>query len=322
MDNKYKLTPEQFDKDLKMAELAVFMKGKSVEEARQPYSVYVVAQPGAGKTGLRAFVESEYQEERARYPFIEFNPDEIAIYHEYYREILQEFPGEAYKMLQEFVSPALDKYLKPKAVKLRNNIIQEGTLANTKAYLDILRFQKHGGVAEIGNLQDDGTRQEETVDGGYYVDINLIAVHRYESLLSSYEREQYFRETGLPPRAVTAENHDRAYTKILETMESIEQEHLYDRIRIFRRGEKEFLPELVYDSTKDKSEKTIRQLITDIREQNKKELFENPQEFLNRIKNLKERAMKNGIPAQIERIEMLEREFLRELAQHLDGQEH
>ena len=318
MENKYKLTPEQFDRDLKMAELAVFMKGKSVEEGKQPSSVYIVAQPGAGKTGLRAFVESEYQEERARYPFIEFNPDEIAIYHEYYREILQEFPSEAYKMLQEFVSPALDKYLKPKAVKLRNNIIQEGTLANTKAYLDILRFQKHGGVAEIGDLQDNGKRKEEIVDGGYHIDINLIAVHRYESLLSSYEREQYFRETGLPPRAVTVENHDRAYNKILETMESIEKEQLYDRIRIFRRGEKEFLPKLVYDSTKDKSEKSVRQLITDIREQNKKELLENYQEFLDRITNLKERAMKFGISSQIERIEELEREFLRELQQYSD----
>ena len=135
MKNKYKLTSEQFNRNLKMAELAIFMKGKSVEEGKQPYSVYIVAQPGAGKTGLRAFVESNFQEERAKYPFIEFNPDEVAIYHEYYREILRDFPLESYKMLQEFVSPALDNYLKPKAIKLRNNIIQEGTLAIHKHIL-------------------------------------------------------------------------------------------------------------------------------------------------------------------------------------------
>lgn len=322
MENKYQLTPEQFDRNLKMAELAVFMKGKSVEKDRQPYSVYVVAQPGAGKTGLRAFIESEYQAERARYPFIEFNPDEIAIYHEYYREILRDFSGEAYKMLQEFVSPALDKYLKPKAVKLRNNIVQEGTLANTKAYIDILRFQKNGGVAEIGSLGEDGKRQQEAVDGGYYVDINVLAVHRYESLLSSYEREQYFRETGLPPRAVTEENHDRAYDRILETMEQIEQEKLYDRIRIFRRGENEQLPKIIYDSTQDKRKKGIRQLITNIREQNKRELLREPQEFLKRIKKLKTRVMKSGTPSQIKRIEKLEKDFLRELEQCLEAKEH
>ena len=65
MKNKYKLTSEQFNRNLKMAELAIFMKGKSVEEGKQPYSVYIVAQPGAGKTGLRAFVESNFQEDLA-----------------------------------------------------------------------------------------------------------------------------------------------------------------------------------------------------------------------------------------------------------------
>ena len=43
MKNKYKLTSEQFNRNLKMAELAIFMKGKSVEEGKQPYSVYIVA---------------------------------------------------------------------------------------------------------------------------------------------------------------------------------------------------------------------------------------------------------------------------------------
>lgn len=161
MKNKYTLTQEEFNRDLKMAELAIFMKGKSVQKGKQPFSVYVVSQPGAGKTGLRAFVENDYKEERAINPFIEFNPDEVAIYHEYYREIIEEFPQEAYQMLQEFVSPALDKYLKPKAVELRNNIIQEGTFANTKAYTDILRFQKYGGVAEVGSLQEDGKRKKD-----------------------------------------------------------------------------------------------------------------------------------------------------------------
>ena len=298
-----------------MAELAIFMKGKSVEEGKQPYSVYIVAQPGAGKTGLRAFVESNFQEERAKYPFIEFNPDEVAIYHEYYREILRDFPLESYKMLQEFVSPALDNYLKPKAIKLRNNIIQEGTLANTQAYIDILRFQKNGGTAQIGELRKDGRRKLETVNGGYYIDINLLAVHRYESLLSSYEREQYFREAGLPPRAVTAENHDRAYTKILDTIEIIEQEHLYDRIRIYMRGENEHLPKLIFDSNEDSREKSIRQLIIDARKQNEIELLKNRKEFLRRIKDLNERAIQSGIPEQVRKIEVLKNEFLNELEQ-------
>lgn len=163
--------------------------------------------------------------------------------------------------------------------------------------------------------------KEKKIDGGYYIDINLLAVHRYESLLSSYEREQYFRETGLPPRAVTSENHDNAYNKILETMACIEKEKLCDRIRVFKRGEKEILPELIYDSSKDKKEKNIKELIMEARNQNKTELLKNPKTYLNRIQSLKERVRKKGIPEQMKKIEKLEEEFLRELEQSLEGPE-
>ena len=98
-----------------------------------------------GKTGLKSFLMREFKLPR----FIEFNPDEIAIYHKHYREIIHEFPDDSYRILQRFVQPALDEYLRPKAVDSRFNIMQEGTFASTDGYLSLLRFQKYGGSAPI-----------------------------------------------------------------------------------------------------------------------------------------------------------------------------
>ena len=57
---------------------------------------------------------------------MEGNATEDYINHEYYQEILEEFPDESYKILQRFVKPALDNYLRKRAVELRNSIVQEG----------------------------------------------------------------------------------------------------------------------------------------------------------------------------------------------------
>lgn len=132
--NKYDLTEEEFLRCLKLAEMQIFMRSKG---NTRPQSIFIVSQAGGGKTGLKKFVESHKKD-----IFIEINPDEIAVYHKYYDEILREFPEESHKLLQRFVQPALDKYLRQRAVQLKNNLIQEGTFGNTNGYLEILEYQK------------------------------------------------------------------------------------------------------------------------------------------------------------------------------------
>ncbi len=145
-----------------------------------------------------------------------------------------------------------------------------------------------------------------------------MAVHRYESLLSSYEREQYFIENGFPPRAVTMENHDKSYINMLKTIGEIEKNQLFDKIKIFKRGYNEERPELIYVNGDPKYINTIEALTAE-REKNKQELLQNSQQFLQRIQNLKERIEKNdkslekSTAIQIEKIEKLEMEFLEEL---------
>lgn len=309
-NNKYDLTQEEYNKCLTMAEIATFMEGETVEN---PTSIFVVAQPGAGKTGLRSYVVNEAQDSRKLSSYIEFNPDDISIYHKYYQEILEEFPDESYQILQRFVKPALDDYLRQRAVELRNNIVQEGTFGTTNGYINILNFQKNGGNAQIGKLNQNGTRDNKFVEGNYNIDINILAVDRFESLLSSYEREQYFRENGLPPRVVIPEHHDDAYEKMLETIRLVEKKGLFNRIRVFKRGYSADRPELVYVSG-DKKYHTAVEAVTTERSKNRQELLRNSEIYLQRIDDLMNRVRENnGIKLQIDRLKELKEDFQNEI---------
>lgn len=304
---KYDLTKEEFENSLKMAELALLMR---VRPSDEPKSIFIISQAGGGKTGLKTFVENENYKGQENI-FVEINPDEVAIYHKYYENIMKEYPKQSHTQIQKFVRPALDDYLRKRAVQFRTNIIQEGTFGSTDGYLKILDFQKNGGKAAIGPLESNGERKEIDIDGGYNIEIDILAVDRYESLLSSYEREQYFIETGLSPRAVTAENHDRAYENLIKTVQEIENRKLYNRMRVFKRGKIETEPELIYISDEGKYN-SVADCIQEVRNEERKTIIKNSKKYLKRIQNLKQRVLDKNL---IEKIEVLEREFLKELTQ-------
>lgn len=274
--NKYDLTEEEFFRCLKLAEMQIFMRSKGNSK---PKSIFIVSQAGGGKTGLRKFVEAQKKD-----LFIEINPDEVAVYHKYYDEILREFPGESHALLQRFVQPALDNHLRQRAVQLRNNLIQEGTFGNTSGYLKILEYQK---------------KYE------YDIEIDILAVDRFESLLSSYEREQYFIETGLPPRGVIPEYHDRAYNNLLETVEEVEKRRLYNRIKVFKRGYSESQPELVHMSG-DGRYPSVVECIKQTRLSERNKILANAAGYKERIEALKRRVKTK---VQMDKIEKLEEEF-------------
>lgn len=303
---KYDLTEEEFENSLKMAELAILMP---MRPAEKPKSVFIISQAGGGKTGLRRFVESENFQKSPENIFVGIDPDEIAVYHKYYEKIIREYPRESYMQLQKFVKPALDGYLRQRAVQLRTNLMQEGTFGTTDGYINILEFQRNGGKASIGKIQDDGKREQIQVPGGYDIEIDILAVDRFESLLSSYEREQYFIESNLPPRAVTAENHDRAYFNLLKTTQEVENRGLYDTMRVFKRGKSETEPELVYVSG-EKQYPSITECIRQVRISERKRMLEKPEAFLQRIENLKQRIKTE---VQRQKIDQLEKEVIEEL---------
>lgn len=315
---KYRLTEEEYNRCLAMAEINVFMQGNTVV-GKKPKSIFIVAQAGAGKTGLKSYIINEEQDSGTLESYIEFNPDEIAIYHKYYKEILEEFPEDSYQILQEFVRPALDTYLRQRAVQLKNNIVQEGTFGSSQGYIELINFQKNGGKANIGNLKPDGTREEIQVTGNYDIEINILAVDRFESYLSALEREQYFRESNLPPRVVTLKNHDYAYYKMIDTLRLIETDKLFDKARVYRRGYLFNKPELLHVSGDRRYSSIVEAVITE-RNKNRQEILKNPEAYYQRIESLRERVLKNGIPDQISRLEELKELFDIEVAK--DKEKH
>ena len=314
-----RLSQKEFEECLNKAEIVTFSESVPVEK---PKSIYIFAQPGAGKTGLRMFTETEFYNQNENSNHVSIDPDQIAMFHKNYYTIIENFSDESYSLLQEFVRPALDGYIRQKAVLHRVHLFQEGTFASP-SYIDIINFQKNGGKAKLGKKKENGERSEIYVEGNYEVDINILAVHRYESLLSAYEREFELIEQDLPGRAVTAKNHDYSYEKMLENIEEVEKRGLADRIRVFKRGYVKNKPELLYKSGDKKYKNTVAAVKCE-REKNKMELLSNPQIYLNRIKILKrkisEKINRDGdFPNSdilLRKIEELEKEFCIDLSKY------
>ena len=82
-DTKYDLTQEEYNTSLEKAAMKVFMNAHPV---KNPRSFFIVAQPGAGKTGLRGYVTNLEQIDIEEIKVIEFNPDNISMQHKYYNE--------------------------------------------------------------------------------------------------------------------------------------------------------------------------------------------------------------------------------------------
>ncbi len=319
-DTKYDLTEEEFQRSLSIAELATFMNAQGVEK---PKSIFVVAQPGAGKTALKAYTKNIAQSNGYFLNPIEFNPDEISVHHKYYKEIMEEFPNDSYRILQRFTRPALDNYLRQRAVEFKCDIIQEGTFASTQGYIDIIDFQRNGGYSSFRKIPFNSNNQDQKfVQGGYNIEINCLAVNRFESLLSCFEREQYFIEMGLPPRSVTIENHDRAYENMLNTIDLIEEGKMFDKIQVFRRGKIEDRPELIYDE-KEKKYPKVSDFIKLERKRQEKELFNNPDIYIERLNSLRKKVKQNkdNNSSLLDRINKLEEIFKEELEKYKNSKE-
>ena len=299
---KYDLKKDEFKECLNKATMEMLIGAKP---SKDPESILIIAQPGAGKTGLRRFVEKEKKEKEGRENYVEIDPDVVGSFHKYQKEILEEFPKESYKLLQKFISPVIDNYLRPEAIKRRYDLIQEGTLGNTPSWLKILDFQKNGGKAKVGKELENGEREEVDLKGGYNIQINVLAVDRFESLLSAHEREQDLRERNIAPRGVTAENHDNVYDSMLNTIQEAQNLKLVNTVRVYKRGKVENEPELIYTSGDDTYPNAV-ECIKKVRFEERKKLFRNSDKYLERIERLKARVDNENL---MQRIEELEEEF-------------
>ena len=253
----------------------------------------MAGQPGAGKTSLGKYIQKQY-EDRGEC-VIEVGSDKIATYHRDYNELLKLLPDQCYILSRQFVRPAEPTILR-KIRDNRLNIIQENCFnKGEKDYKSMQEFKKDG----------------------YEIQINIIAVDKYESFLSCIERDVKLLELGYDPRPIARINHDRMYNPILQELTEISARNLCDKINVFIRGKVLNQPELVYSTGDDKYSSAQEAVICE-RKKSRDAIMREPQKYLERIAETRQKieamiqdeTMKRNY---LEQIKQLEIEFLNEL---------
>lgn len=254
---------------------------------------YMVGQPGTGKTTLGKKVADKYDSEGGC--VVEISSDKIATYHRYYDELLKLLPDECYALSRQFVRPVKPIILDTLRSKKINMIMEHTLSKGEKDYRNLERFK----------------------EAGYNIEINIMAVDKYESFLSCIERDIILLELGYDARPVARINHDRMYDTFLAELNEIDKKGLCDQVNVYVRGEVRTQPKKIW-KTGDNRFRSAQEAIIYSRSQERKSIMSEPEVYLERLRNAKtkirmliedQRMRKNYL----DQIGQLEREFLNEL---------
>ena len=300
---KFKLTQEDIDSGIQdfFTQLLIEAKkqkinAKKLEDlsSQTPTVSYLIGQPGSGKTSLGKHVLRQYvaNSECA----VEVGSDKIATYHRDYSELIKLLPDDCYTISRQFVRPA-EPIIYGELRKKKINILQE---------------------ASFDKGERDYSRIEEFKKAGYNIQINIMAVDKYESFLSCIERDIKLLELGYDPRPVARMNHDRMYTPFLQELMEMEKRGLLDEVNVYARGKTFNIPSLVY-TTGSNSYSNVHEAILYERMKSRKNLLNKPQQYLSRLheaKNMIELMVQDEMLKKnyIDELEDLEREFINELS--------
>lgn len=268
---------------------------RSIEDlsSDKPRISYIVGQPGAGKTTLSKTVQKEYDENDEC--VVELSSDKIATYHRDYTKLLRLLPDECYTISRQFSIPA-ERIISETLRTNRISIVREISLSKgEKDYQSIKEFK----------------------DKDYIVEINILAVDKYESFLSCIERDIKLLELGFDPRPVARSNHDRMYDLFLQELIEIRNRGICDTVNVFRRGKALNQVELIY-TTGDSSYATAQDVVISERGRNRKQILRESQKYLSRLAEAKEKIKileqdKKMRDNYLEELGRLELEFLQEM---------
>ena len=158
-----------------------------------PLLIIVGGQPGAGKSRL---IKPSNEEIDNNGVIVDF--DELRALHPSYSTVSNNYPEITYKILQkdtDNVKVMLQDYL----IEHRYSVIYEGALRNVEGFMTLGKAFKQGG---------------------YQVNMNIMAVPKLESYGSTLVRYAYSLLTDRIPRWVEKSAHDEAYTKMIETTQA------------------------------------------------------------------------------------------------------
>ncbi|MCI8412218.1 MAG: hypothetical protein HFJ40_07345 [Clostridia bacterium] len=287
---KYDLTISDIETNVNR--FLTYVYGSAVS-SQKPEIDFIVAGPGAGKSGVEAFLKYQLKEKGERAAVV--SSDKIAEFHPKYDEAIEELPEECYRITRQFVRPATPKIFQALR-KNRINILNENTFDKGENDIDFVKKFK---------------------DSGYKTSINIIATDMFISRLSCYEREALMLECGDSPRGISKETQERMYNSFVNEIQQLENMNLCDEINVYVRGESVNKPKLVYQLGDNKYRNFNEALITE-RAKQRNEILKNPVEYLSKIETARKSIIKNGLNPiltanSVEGLKELEKDFLKEL---------
>lgn len=270
----------------------------TARRSEKPEIDFIVAGPGAGKSGVESYLKNKLREEDERCAIV--NSDKIAEFHPDYEDAIEELPEVCYKVTRQFVRPATPIIFE----ELRNNninILNENT------------FDKGEGDIEF---------VKKFRDSGYKIKVHIIATDMYISRLSCYEREARMLQDGDTPRGISKETQTRMYNSFIDEISELEQLGYCDELNVYIRGKNINKPELVYQLGNN-NYRNFKEAIIEERKKQRKEILANPSEYLAKIKEISETIEKNGVNEvltnnSLKGLEELQKDFIEELAKEND----
>ena len=205
MENmKYKLNEEAHQRIFKKIVRNYFRKKFPVNNCK---AIILGGQPASGKSGLIELSEKLFLDNNV----IKINGDELRKYHPYHKKIYEMHDKDFAKLTDPDVR-RWTKNLFDIAIQKKYNIIFEGTMRTNQIYHTIKNLKLNG----------------------YNVFIKALAVNELKSRSGIYQR--YIKQIKSTEYARFTEQsiHDAAYTGMLETLKQIEEEKLYDELKIYQ----------------------------------------------------------------------------------------
>lgn len=235
----------------------------SAEKSQSPEIHFIVAGPGAGKSGVESYLKHNFRKKGERAAVV--NSDRIAKYHPNYEDVIEELPEVCYKITRQFVRPASPKIFK----ELRDNqinILNENTFDKGESDIDFVKAFKNAGYRTV---------------------VNIMATDMYISRLSCFEREARMLEEGDTPRGISKETQKRMYNSFIEEVKFLESMNLCDKLNVYKRGESINKPILIYERGDNRYRDFSDALIHE-RQIQRQELLNNPVEYLSKIDKVKD----------------------------------
>ncbi|TCC20237.1 zeta toxin family protein [Kribbella speibonae] len=176
---------------------------------RQPTVLFILGQPGAGKTTMQAAAMERLGMKKA-----------YVLDHD---ELLEKHP--------DYAGAALDDDYNATVGHADDAAQWRGW-----AFHDVKARRMDVVVPyPIGDLEMMRSFQEQ----GYRVEVAIAAVHESQSQLGIMERFNDSRQEVGYGRWISAEQHDQLYKQMLDTADAIEAQGVADGVHVYRRGEAE-----------------------------------------------------------------------------------